>query len=171
MSEDCEVKTYQNISKYKIDYLRQQLAGDGATITGDNPWDVDTHKGGSIITSTVKLRATWNEPAKTLTIEITDKPGVASCEKVWSVIDEQFQPILAMKDPTEATPPSSPAKPSRANVVFILDRPAIASIVRQAAEDESRKKAALVMTLAVAGGLGYFMFKSMKERRGGLVPT
>jgi hypothetical protein len=108
MSADCGTRTYTGMTKGKVQYIRDQLAGEGATTTGNNPWEVDTHKGESLVTSSVKLHAEWNEATSVLSLSITDRPGVASCDKVWSAIEPLVQQVQAMKDP--AADPNYEAK-------------------------------------------------------------
>ena len=62
MSTSCEAHVYQGITPYKIGVIRQRLVGEGATITGDNPWDADMHSAG------VVLHAAWAEATKTLVV-------------------------------------------------------------------------------------------------------
>jgi hypothetical protein len=170
---DCEIRTYQNVSKYKIDYLRSQLADGGATITGNNPWNVNTHRSAPFSTTNVLLRASWNEGEQVLTVEITDKPNIASCNRVWSEIESQIQTVLAMKDPEVTRPAPTPV--GKADVIYVLDRPTLnravlAATAKNAEDGESQKKAVVLMALAVAGGLGYLMYKKAKGRDG-LVPV
>ena len=58
-----------------------------ATVTGDNPWDVDTHKYG------VKLRARWDESSLELSVIVTDKSFLAPCKKIWEYIDDVIHHI------------------------------------------------------------------------------
>ena len=72
----CGARHYGNIDQTKIDAIIAQLKEHGATVTGHNPWDVDTHNYG------VKLRGSWDKAASTLTIIVTDKSRVP-CSRIW----------------------------------------------------------------------------------------
>lgn len=102
MSDSC-TKTYTGVDAAHRDLLMSELAKTGATTTGGNPYDVDTHKSG------VKLHAVYDEGAQTLTVTITDKPFIASCGMVWDKVDPAVQTALstpivknAGKDPDAA---------------------------------------------------------------------
>ncbi|MEM6831373.1 MAG: hypothetical protein AAF551_12735 [Bacteroidota bacterium] len=81
MSSKCGTHQYDAINRVKIDQILKALEENGATITGDNPWEVDVHTGG------VKLRGTWDERASTLSVIVTAKNVFAPCSKIWSTID------------------------------------------------------------------------------------
>lgn len=99
MSTSCEAHTYQGITPYKIGLIRQRLIGEGATITGDNPWDADMHSAG------VVLHAAWAEATRVLVVTITDKSWYASCNAVWSEVDKQIAAVQAMPEPAAPAPP------------------------------------------------------------------
>ena len=61
-SGKCGVQTYPNITQQKMNFILNALSNDGATVTGSNPWFVDTHKFG------VRLEGNWNEDTHILTI-------------------------------------------------------------------------------------------------------
>jgi LPXTG-motif cell wall-anchored protein len=91
MAADCPVKVYDFIDQPKIDTIIKELQGQGATITGQNPWQVDVHKGGVI------LGAAWDRAASRLVVTILDKSGWASCDRVWNAIDPQLKTVQAQK--------------------------------------------------------------------------
>ena len=102
MADSC-TKTYTGVDAAHRELLMSELAKTGATTTGSNPYDVDTHKSG------VKLHAVYDEGAQTLTVTITDKPFIASCGMVWDKVDPAVQTALstpivknAGKDPDAA---------------------------------------------------------------------
>jgi len=82
MSEGkCGAHYYGNIDQSKIDAGISQLKQHGATVKGDNPWDVDTHNHG------VTLRGSWDKSTSTLKIIVTDKSWYVPCSKIWDNID------------------------------------------------------------------------------------
>lgn len=89
MATDCTVNTYDFIDQGKIDTIIKELQGQGATITGQNPWQVDVHKGGVI------LGAAWDKAASRLVVTILDKSVLASCNAVWEVVDPQMKTVQA----------------------------------------------------------------------------
>ena len=117
MSTSCEAHVYQGITPYKIGVIRQRLVGEGATITGDNPWDADMHSAG------VVLHAAWAEATKTLVVTITDKSWYASCNAVWSEVDKQIHDVQALPEPVSPSPtppapdPNAPPLVPATNVV------------------------------------------------------
>jgi hypothetical protein len=102
MSTSCEVKTYQGITPYKVGVIRQRLIGEGATITGDNPWDADMHNAG------VVLHGAWAAATNTLVVTITDKSWYASCNAVWSAVDKQITDVQALPEPAAPVGPAPP---------------------------------------------------------------
>ena len=83
----CGAHHYENINQAKIDASIEQLKKHGATVNGDNPWDVDTHN------HSVKLRGSWDKATSTLTIIITDKNWYVPCSKIWETIDSLIHQI------------------------------------------------------------------------------
>ena len=92
MSTSCGEHHYGNITQVKIDEIIGELKKTGSTITGNNPWDVDTHNNG------VKLRGTWNQGNSTLSIIVTDKNWYVPCGKIWETIDPLIQHISGLND-------------------------------------------------------------------------
>lgn len=77
----CGVHTYSNINQARIDGILAALRSSGSTVTGNNPWNVDTHNHG------VKLQGSWNAGTSVLSIIVTDKDWYVPCSKIWSTID------------------------------------------------------------------------------------
>lgn len=83
MSKDlCGTRNYQNINGATRDRILQQLRESGATVTGNNPWDADTHNHG------VKLRGNWRSDTETLSVIVTAKNIYGTCKRVWSELDK-----------------------------------------------------------------------------------
>jgi hypothetical protein len=92
MGSLCGEHHYGNITKAKIDRILDELRKKGATITGNNPWDVDVHNNG------VKLQGTWNESNSTLSIIVTGKNFYVPCSKIWETIDPLINHISGLHD-------------------------------------------------------------------------
>lgn len=92
MKTNCEERPYGNITKVKIDQILKALRDKGAAISGNNPWDVDTHNSG------VKLRGEWNESTSILSVIVTDKDFYVPCSKIWDFIDPLIHHISSLSD-------------------------------------------------------------------------
>jgi hypothetical protein len=88
----CGVKTYARVTPQIKDALLAKLHGEGMTVTGDNPWDIDTQMLG------VKLHAVWDPRAQALKLIVTtagatgDAKGL--CPLIWGKIDPLMKGIL-----------------------------------------------------------------------------
>ncbi|MDZ4704966.1 MAG: hypothetical protein SH848_13620 [Saprospiraceae bacterium] len=81
---------YGNIDQVKVNEIITALRNAGATVTGNNPWNVDTNSNG------VKLQGSWNSGNNTMTIAVTDKNFYVPCSKIWSIIDEMMHHISTL---------------------------------------------------------------------------
>lgn len=88
----CGQRCYPNITQQKIDAMMDSLKKSGATISGNNPWDIDFHKHG------VTIRATWDSKSSTLCIIITGKNWYVSCAQIWAEIDKYMPHISGLND-------------------------------------------------------------------------
>lgn len=85
----CGVRTYKRITERSKNLLLVKLRDDGMGVTGNNPWNIDTHKYG------VKLRAVWDPKAAIVKLIVTTGKGTAvlgglhhvTCQDVWDEID------------------------------------------------------------------------------------
>lgn len=80
----CGTHTYHNYNQARVNKLLDELKAHGFTVTGNNPWDVDTHKYG------IKLNGQWNSSTGDLSVIVTAKSFIVPCSKIW----EQIDPIL-----------------------------------------------------------------------------
>jgi hypothetical protein len=89
----CGVRSYSRITARVAAELRARLNSKGMTVTGDDPWDIETHKYG------VKLRAVWNPKSALLKLIVVTGKGAdvdpfgilqVACKDIWNEID----PIL-----------------------------------------------------------------------------
>jgi len=72
---------YGNINRSRIDAILDELIANGALVTGNNPWLVDTKKHG------VQLKGEWNETCLTLAITVTAADWYVTRKAVWGNID------------------------------------------------------------------------------------
>ena len=86
-SGKCGVHTYPNITQQKMDLILAALKKDGASVSGNNPWSVDTHKFG------VKLQGSWNTSTQVLSIIVTSKDFFVPCSQIWDSIDPLLKGI------------------------------------------------------------------------------
>lgn len=95
-SGQCDVRAYSGVTAQVRDVLLTKLHGEGMTVTGDNPWDIDTHQ------HDVKLRAVWDPQAQVLKLIVTagagglihgEPPGLV-CPAVWAKIDPILKEII-----------------------------------------------------------------------------
>jgi hypothetical protein len=92
----CGVRTYSHVTEQVTKQLLNRLHVEGMTVSGDNPWDIDTHQ------YDVRLRAVWDPKALVLKLIVTTGKGseafggfhIVTCDDIWDKID----PI--MKDVT-----------------------------------------------------------------------
>jgi len=87
---DCGTHHYDNIDRVKMELILKSLRDNSATVSGDNPWEVDTHKSG------VKLMGTFSEPASTLDITVVDTDWWVPCSMVWNKIDELMRHVHSL---------------------------------------------------------------------------
>ncbi len=89
----CDVRTYARVTPRVRDALLSKLHGEGMTVTGDNPWDVDTH------VHDVKLRAVWDPRDQVLKLIVTAGAGGWTgglvCAAVWDRIDPIMKEVTA----------------------------------------------------------------------------
>jgi hypothetical protein len=88
----CGVRNYPNITQQKVDLMLAEMRRQGMTVTGSNPWDVDTKQHG------VKLRGAWNGGTRTLSVIVTDKAWYVPCGKIWEKIDGLMPHIQELPD-------------------------------------------------------------------------
>jgi hypothetical protein len=81
----CGVRTYAHVTPALQAALRRRLEQAGMSVTGENPWDIDTRTMG------VKLRAVWDPAARGLTVIVTSGQGglfgLVTCDAIWAKIE------------------------------------------------------------------------------------
>ena len=88
----CGLQRYANISEAKINKILDALRDNGSTVTGSNPWTVNTNKFG------VRLQGTWDSSSQTLSIIVTGKDFFVPCSQIWDTIDPLVNHISSMSD-------------------------------------------------------------------------
>lgn len=88
----CGTHTYPNIDQVRINAILAALRQSGSTVTGNNPWNVDTHNHG------VKLQGSWNQGTSVLSIIVTDKAWYVPCSKIWDTIDPLIRHVPQLAD-------------------------------------------------------------------------
>jgi hypothetical protein len=74
-------RSYDNIDRAKVDAILGALTAHGSTVTGSNPWSIDTQKHG------VRLEGAWKEATSTLDITVTDADWYVPTKALWENID------------------------------------------------------------------------------------
>jgi hypothetical protein len=73
--------SYRNIGGEKIKLALDALKKHGASIYGNNPWNIDTHYSG------IKLTAKWDRKTQTLDLAVTDSDGSIPPSFIWNFLD------------------------------------------------------------------------------------
>jgi hypothetical protein len=90
--EGSGTRFYKNIFRHEVDTILKELQKHGATVTGDNPWYVDTIQAG------VKLKGQWIEKTLILSITITESNWYVPSSKIWAKIDDWMSGLKGMSD-------------------------------------------------------------------------
>ena len=85
---ECDVQTYYNVTSAAKDTLLTKLNAEGMTVTGNNPWNLDTGEHG------VKLRAIWDFRSNELKLIVTSKQFYVPCSEVWKRIDPKLKEVV-----------------------------------------------------------------------------
>jgi hypothetical protein len=85
---ECDVRTYQGVTPQAKDALLAKLSAEGMTVTGSNPWNIDTGEYG------VKLRAVWDFRSNVLKLIVSTKKFYVPCSEVWKRIDPKMKEIV-----------------------------------------------------------------------------
>lgn len=86
----CGVHYYANITQAKITTMLAELQQQGCTVTGSNPWTINTNK------YSIVLQGTWVEATSTLSVIVTDKSFLVPCSKIWDMIDPLINGLSSM---------------------------------------------------------------------------
>lgn len=88
----CGVRSFSNVTAQVRDALIARLHTEGMTVTGTNPWNIETHK------YDVKLRAAWNPQTRVLKLIVTAGKGgllgLVTCDEIWKRIDPIMKEVI-----------------------------------------------------------------------------
>lgn len=85
----CGVRTYTRVTEQVTKQLLNRLHAEGMTVSGDNPWIIDTRQ------YDVGLKAVWDPKTQTLKLIVTKGLGTSvipfikdvTCDDIWTKID------------------------------------------------------------------------------------
>ena len=92
----CGVRTYKRITERAKNALLAKLRAEGMGVTGDNPWNIDTHEYG------VRLRAVWDYRVSEVKLIVTTGKGTevipwvkkVECLDIWNKIDPIMKEVV-----------------------------------------------------------------------------
>lgn len=88
----CGVRSFSRVTSSIKDALLSKLHAEGMTVTGDNPWSIDTHQ------YDVKLRAIWDPREQALKLIVTAGKGgylgLVTCDEIWGKIDPIVKEVI-----------------------------------------------------------------------------
>lgn len=89
-------RNYPNVVRLRLDAMLEELKKNGAKITGNNPWDIDTRQSG------VKLRGAWSEATETLSVTLIDRDWYVPSATIWDTIESLMRKIDRTPDEDES---------------------------------------------------------------------
>ena len=84
----CGVRSYNRVTPQIRDAIFRKLHTEGMTVTGNDPWDIDTQIAG------VKLRAVWDPETQALKLIVTASSLLAPCSVIWQRIEGALRGII-----------------------------------------------------------------------------
>lgn len=92
----CDARTYTGVTSAIKDALLNKLHSEGMAVTGNNPWNIDTHE------YSVKLRAIWDPNAQALKLIVTAGKGTevipfikrVTCPDIWGKIEPVLKSVI-----------------------------------------------------------------------------
>jgi len=88
----CGIRSYGRVTMPVKDLLLNKLHGEGMVVTGDNPWNIETHQ------YDVKLRAIWDPKSQALKLIVTAGrggfAGLVTCDEIWGRIDPIVKGVI-----------------------------------------------------------------------------
>jgi hypothetical protein len=86
------VRSYPRASEQVKNTLLAKLRSEGMAVTGDNPWNIDTHE------YDVKLRAVWDPKGQVVKLIVTAGKGgyfgMVTCDEIWKKIDPIMKGVI-----------------------------------------------------------------------------
>jgi hypothetical protein len=94
----CGARPYPGVTARVRDTLLAKLHEKGMTVTGNNPWVIETHEYG------VRLRAVWDPKTLLLKLIVTAGKGspaawglhTVTCEDIWDKIDPILKEVIGV---------------------------------------------------------------------------
>jgi pyruvate dehydrogenase E2 component (dihydrolipoamide acetyltransferase) len=94
----CGIRSYARVNSRVKDQLIAKLHAAGMSVTGTNPWDIETHKYG------VRLRAVWSPTEEVLKLIVTTGKGAevipflknVTCDDIWDEIDPILKQVIGV---------------------------------------------------------------------------
>jgi hypothetical protein len=88
----CGVRSFSRVTQPITTALLSKLHAEGMTVTGDNPWNIETHQ------YDVKLRAVWDPGSQVLKLIVTAGKGgylgLVTCDEIWKKIDPIMKGVI-----------------------------------------------------------------------------
>jgi hypothetical protein len=88
----CGIRSYGRVTMPVKELLLNKLHGEGMVVTGDNPWNIETHQ------YDVKLRAIWDPKSQALKLIVTagrgGYAGLVTCDEIWGRIDPIVKGVI-----------------------------------------------------------------------------
>lgn len=88
----CDVRAYARVTARVKDALLARLRSEGMTVTGNNPWNIDTQQ------YDVKLRAVWDPGSSVVKLIVTAGKGgyfgLVTCTEIWKKIDPIMKDVI-----------------------------------------------------------------------------
>jgi hypothetical protein len=85
---ECEEHIYRKVSARIKDALLAKLRSSGMNVSGENPWEIDTHEHG------VMLRAVWDPSTQVLHLIVTSSDFGVPCFLIWGKIEPILKGII-----------------------------------------------------------------------------
>jgi hypothetical protein len=98
----CGARAY-TLTSAQLAAMLAQIQTSSATVTGTNPWLVDTHQSG------VTLSASYDTNTQLLTLTVTDSAFYVPCSTVWSQLESYITTASAV--PSATALPAVPSPP------------------------------------------------------------
>lgn len=88
----CGIHSYARVTTRVKDLLLIKLHSEGMIVTGDNPWNIETHQ------FDVRLRAIWDPKDQELKLIVTagrgGYAGLVTCDEIWGRVDPIVKGVI-----------------------------------------------------------------------------
>jgi len=91
----CGIRSYPKVSARVRDALIARLKSEGMDVSGNNPWEINSHLPGIPFIPDVRLRALWDSATETLHLIVTSgQGGIVTCDEIWKKIEPKLKGII-----------------------------------------------------------------------------